>query len=142
MCYKEFHCHRIILSAYSDYFRQCFLAPGSKNACFLMDLNPKILNYIIKLIYNGYVEIPELDKGYFLYAATKLGLKQTLLGEVADKSIDSSTHLKRRLTLEDVSNPLQQAARQYKIINVASMDEDKGLQIGHNGIIAFSMRTG
>jgi len=98
-----------VLSAYSDFFRQCFLETAKTNVPSLfLDIEPLTLENILKLIYFGQIEIVQSDLELFLNAATKLSLKNFSYiansNDIFNVDADQNqNHLKRRLTQDEPS---------------------------------------
>ena len=104
--YRTFKCHRLVLSAYSDFFRQCFLDSAKSNvASLFLDIEPRTLENILRLIYFGQIEIIQSDIELFFNAATKLSLKEFKIANSNEVfNVDSDlNHLKRRLTQDETS---------------------------------------
>lgn len=121
--YRTFKCHRLVLSAHSDFFRHCFLdtAKSDVSSVFL-DIEPRTLESILRLIYFGQIEIAQSDFELFFNAATKLGLRDFKLANSNEVfNVDSDlNHLKRRLT-QDESMSLKASSKSAKFTDHNSL---------------------
>ncbi|KAF7487949.1 hypothetical protein SSS_07010 [Sarcoptes scabiei] len=83
--YQEFRCHRLILSAYSDFFRRLFTSmyengsignPHHLSSSLFLDIDAFIFDSILRLIYIGYADLPIDRKDEIQAAISKLELKE------------------------------------------------------------------
>ncbi|KAH9521643.1 uncharacterized protein LOC124500601 isoform X2 [Dermatophagoides farinae] len=83
--YQEFHCHRLILSTYSTFFRHYFCHHNDSNqsqrsTSIFIDLSASIMADLLKIIYYGSITIVDEErKNEIMAAAMKLGVSDNLI---------------------------------------------------------------
>lgn len=102
---RQFHAHKVILSACSPVFRQMLLKnPHPKPLIFLKGIRFEELETILKFMYLGQAQLPQEDLSAFLGAAKELQVKGLNCNEE-----DSEDHQKnKRKRDEDMDNHLSQ----------------------------------
>ncbi|KAI2801303.1 hypothetical protein BLOT_010852 [Blomia tropicalis] len=128
--YQTFKCHRLVLSAYSDFFRQFFLENqisqqnnNNIGMTMFLDIEPHTFENILNLIYFGNCEIIQTDLELFVNATTKLGVKDfkvSCSNEMSQVDQFDLNHLKRRLLQEDPSKQVKQIKQTTKYENFDS----------------------
>ena len=145
--YRVFKCHRLILSAYSDFFRQCFLDFSNRGelvansspppSSLFLDIEPRTMESIISLIYRGYIEIVKSDLNLFCDAVEKLGLKDLKIVDLTEQQQHNPeiehNHLKRRLTQELPPTAVKQQAIGNKIVHAIDHKTTESIRSGKSG---------
>ena len=73
---RQFHAHKVILSACSPFFRNLFVKnPHPKPLLFLKGIRYEELETILKFMYLGQAQLPQDDLSAFLAAAKDLQVK-------------------------------------------------------------------
>lgn len=100
-----------------------------------MDIEPRSLENILRLIYFGHIEITQSDIELFFNAATKLSLKDFKIVNPNEAfNVDADlNHLKRRLTQEESSLP--KISKQTKDHKNADSSSAKDKNRDNNGNI-------
>ncbi|KAH9393376.1 skeletal muscle fiber differentiation [Tyrophagus putrescentiae] len=123
--YRTFKCHRLVLSAYSEFFRHCFLdSAKSEVSSLFLDIEPRTLENILRLIYTGQIEITQSELELFFNASTKLSLKDFKIANSHEVlSLDAEqNHLKRRLT-QDESQMQQKLTKHHSKMEHKELDD-------------------
>lgn len=101
---KNFHCHRLILSAYSEFFHYYFTTIHNSStlihqSSIYLDIDSETMNNILNLIYFNSVDIEtELELNNLQMAARKLGLKNiTIINGNNDKMTRTEISIKNHL---------------------------------------------
>ena len=77
---EDFHCHKMVLSACSPYFKSLFEKTLDKHPVIVLhDVKSTLFAKILKYVYLGSVEVELEELQHFIRHATKLQIKYVLL---------------------------------------------------------------
>ena len=108
-------CHKILLSAASEWFRQLFRHLGSQErlVIVLKDVSPHHLEFLLQFIYRGEVCVPQSDLKALLEAAQVLGV--TGLQQQMQHADQENNPRQKRIRLETQSHPLPSSHYSAKV---------------------------